>query len=1175
MKITTLHLAAFGPFSDTVIDLADGHQGLHIIYGPNEAGKSSALRALRNAFYGIPVRSPDNFRHPHNKMRIKMTLRKNDGKTLAFIRRKGAKNTLRAADDKKTLDESFLQGFLNHVDESLFSTMFGIGHRDLVQGGMEIIKGGGNLGQLIFSAGAGITGLRNLQTRLVENADALFKPSGKNPAINQLIARVRENRKHLKEIQLATTEWETHDKALKAALKEKTIKDHQLADAMAEKNRLERIAQSLPLIARRKKLIQDLKACASAPLLPENFGELRREAVATLTIAENDHEHAAAAIRQIDADMDRLDVSDAVLNSAADIEQMYQELGGFKKAARDRIQLQNRMEILRREAALILKKLRDDVRLEDAEKLRLTKKDTLAISSLGSRYERIITLIESTREQIPVLAHQIKALEDQLAGMPAGRDLSQLKMAMETAADYASIEIQCLEESAQCRLSIQNLESELSRQPFWKGSLTALSKLALPGLETIDRFEGELDTLANRIRHKADELAALEKDLSDTEKTILELNFSLSVPTEQDLASARHHRGAIWKIISGIIETPNAREDLIIGFLQDYPDAKTLGAGFENAMAAADEVADRLRREADRVATLAKLVSDKSTLEKRIHGLTDQKTILSADFKAVSEKWQVLCSAAGITAASPKEMRAWLHRINDVTLRFSDINQRMARTSEKLKKIDAVRVRLEAALAVLRQPVPARETSLKEMLKTAGNIIETEIARSETREQRLAEKSQKSAQLSDLRIRLQTYEADLEAWQNQWEKAVSPLGLDRDAMPAHATAFLEDLKQLFDKLKEADILKKRITDIDRDADDFKNRVQALVDVAGPSVQALSGLSPDQAAAEIMRLLKETRTAGSEKQALERQLEKENERLKKSAKTKEDAAAVLRTLCEEAGCSRYQDLADAENRSAMRREIESGIRAAETRLMEMSAGMGLSQFIATCESENGDALPAKIQASDEQIDGLSKEKSVLDQTIGSERTILAGMDGSSRAAQLAEDTQILLGGLEDHVEAYARYKIAAAILNQAIDTFREKNQSPLLQKASAFFSTITAGSFESIRAEFDDAGTPVIAGIRDQGREIVTVDGMSEGTADQLYLSLRLAGLDEYLENNEPMPFIIDDILIHFDDHRALAALKTLGDFSAKTQVIFFTHHLHLLDLAEKHIDSSVLFRHNL
>ena len=87
--------------------------------------------------------------------------------------------------------------------------------------------------------------------------------------------------------------------------------------------------------------------------------------------------------------------------------------------------------------------------------------------------------------------------------------------------------------------------------------------------------------------------------------------------------------------------------------------------------------------------------------------------------------------------------------------------------------------------------------------------------------------------------------------------------------------------------------------------------------------------------------------------------------------------------------------------------------------------------------------------------------------------------------------------------------------------------------------------------------------------------MSDGTADQLYLALRLAGLEDYLDKNEPMPFIVDDILIKFDDERATAALQVLADISKKTQIIFFTHHRHLVDLAESHVDSSVLIRHEL
>jgi uncharacterized protein YhaN len=87
--------------------------------------------------------------------------------------------------------------------------------------------------------------------------------------------------------------------------------------------------------------------------------------------------------------------------------------------------------------------------------------------------------------------------------------------------------------------------------------------------------------------------------------------------------------------------------------------------------------------------------------------------------------------------------------------------------------------------------------------------------------------------------------------------------------------------------------------------------------------------------------------------------------------------------------------------------------------------------------------------------------------------------------------------------------------------------------------------------------------------------MSDGTADQLYLSLRLAGLEHYLDANEPMPFIVDDILIKFDNTRAVAALKALAELSERTQVVFFTHHRHLMELAAGNLPGSVLIEHHL
>ena len=63
MKLLDLHLRAYGPFTDRHLDLSAGREGLHVVFGPNEAGKSSALRALRSLLYGVPERTQDDFRH--------------------------------------------------------------------------------------------------------------------------------------------------------------------------------------------------------------------------------------------------------------------------------------------------------------------------------------------------------------------------------------------------------------------------------------------------------------------------------------------------------------------------------------------------------------------------------------------------------------------------------------------------------------------------------------------------------------------------------------------------------------------------------------------------------------------------------------------------------------------------------------------------------------------------------------------------------------------------------------------------------------------------------------------------------------------------------------------------------------------------------------------------------
>ncbi len=87
--------------------------------------------------------------------------------------------------------------------------------------------------------------------------------------------------------------------------------------------------------------------------------------------------------------------------------------------------------------------------------------------------------------------------------------------------------------------------------------------------------------------------------------------------------------------------------------------------------------------------------------------------------------------------------------------------------------------------------------------------------------------------------------------------------------------------------------------------------------------------------------------------------------------------------------------------------------------------------------------------------------------------------------------------------------------------------------------------------------------------------MSDGTRDQLYLALRLATLEWRLKTSEPLPFIVDDILINFDDERSRAALVVLANLSQRNQVILFTHHQTIVEQAESLRGTSEVVIHRL
>ena len=184
-----------------------------------------------------------------------------------------------------------------------------------------------------------------------------------------------------------------------------------------------------------------------------------------------------------------------------------------------------------------------------------------------------------------------------------------------------------------------------------------------------------------------------------------------------------------------------------------------------------------------------------------------------------------------------------------------------------------------------------------------------------------------------------------------------------------------------------------------------------------------------------------------------------------------------------------------------------------------------------------------------------------------------MDGGPAAADAQQAVEERVARLAVDIGAVHSAPSRFGRLREAVERYRKEHQGPVLDRAGDLFASLTAGSFAGLRADVDDKGQPVLLGVRADRTTLLKVEGMSEGTADQLYLALRLASLQAYLDDHEPMPLVVDDILVNFDNARALAALEALAGLSKRTQVLFFTHHEHLVDLARSSLPGNVLFVH--
>lgn len=169
------------------------------------------------------------------------------------------------------------------------------------------------------------------------------------------------------------------------------------------------------------------------------------------------------------------------------------------------------------------------------------------------------------------------------------------------------------------------------------------------------------------------------------------------------------------------------------------------------------------------------------------------------------------------------------------------------------------------------------------------------------------------------------------------------------------------------------------------------------------------------------------------------------------------------------------------------------------------------------------------------------RSRLDTLMGQLRSLGKGDDLRFRLREKEEQRALLQ-------EEYDAVALAMEVLDEANTTLQNRFSPALGARAAEIFRQLTAGRYEKVLLSRDfsletEEGTDSAAR---------SVQLLSQGAADQLYLAVRLAICDMVLPEDKTIPLILDDALLSFDDTRLHAALDYLAEISRERQILLFS-----------------------
>jgi uncharacterized protein YhaN len=303
---------------------------------------------------------------------------------------------------------------------------------------------------------------------------------------------------------------------------------------------------------------------------------------------------------------------------------------------------------------------------------------------------------------------------------------------------------------------------------------------------------------------------------------------------------------------------------------------------------------------------------------------------------------------------------------------------------------------------------------------------------------------------------------------------------------------------------------------------------------------------------LARDLRQAETVAAARARLEEQLTEACEAETGAAQRRVHDEAMRTAFLDECGVSdetelrrRALDLAERsahEQRAAAARETLIALSGPGPAFDELTAQLAAVDDIA----ERRDRLTGVRN----ELDALRVERDAAGEEIGGLQHELRRLETSVETSELRQRRADLVARLEAEAERWSVRSLAVKLLVQTLARYEREHRPGVIRAAESYLRDWTSGRYPRLVAPL---GKP-IEGLERQDGRVIALGGLSRGTAEQLYLALRFGLIEHFADEAEPLPILMDEILVNFDPDRAATTAAAVRRLAERHQVLYFTCH---------------------